>query len=146
MADKLTLLELHMHAEDNEFENGVELSSDIGELLRNRLGFGSADEETTTDEFDIDDSGNDSLSASGTTADGGDAMELGEESEETESAVVEIDRDSDLVDDEADDNEEDEGGRSWGRTLLVVVLLVAVVYLARSYLGGDDFEDKFEEL
>jgi|GEM_PF-5723031 len=146
MADKLTLLELHMHAEDNEFESELELSSDIGELLRNRLGFG-ADEETATDEFDIDDSGNDSPSASGTTADGGDAVELGGESEETESAVVEIDRDSDLVDDEADDNEEeDSGGRSWGRTLLVVVLLVAVVYLARSYLGGDDFEDEFEEL
>ena len=145
MADKLTLLELHLHAEDNEFESDMEFSSDIGELLRDRLGFGSDEEET--DEFGIgDEDEDDSLSSIG-TADGGDTMEIGGETEEmeeaeSESAVVEIDRDSDLV----DEDEEDEGGRSWGRVLLVFVLLVAVAYLARSYLGGDDFEDEFEEL
>lgn len=155
MADKLTLLELHLHAEDNEFQSDMQLSSDIGDLLRRRLGLGSSEEsesatlgsesETATLGSDTDrESGTSSRPSVETPTDGGDTVQVDEPDEESEgsSAVVEIDADADL--DEEDEVES--SGRSKGKALLVLVLLVGIALLARKYLDGEELEDEFEEL
>jgi len=159
MADKLTLLELHLHSDENEFTSDFQLSSDIGELLRNRLGLGSEDSEsdefsTDTDEgtsFDTDtddetssesdsdeetsfesepDAGIDPLGA-----DGGSGGAVQATDDETSDTVVEIDED---VGDE-------EGGASGSalRKLFVLGLLVGLALVAQWYLDGDDLEDEF---
>jgi MYXO-CTERM domain-containing protein len=151
MADKLTLLELHLHAEDNEFSSDMELGSDVGEIVRNRLGFGADADESDDEQSMLGDTGFGESSTSPASADGGNTVQIGDtdedeaESEEVEDdsedhgAVVEID--------EAAEDEDDSGGRSTGKALLVLVLLVGFALLARRYLGGDDeFEDEFEEL
>jgi hypothetical protein len=146
MADKLTVLELHLHAEDNEFTSDMELSSDIGNLLRRRLGLGSgstgesktAGPVGTEANLESDTSSRPSVE---TPTDGGDTVEVDEDEESEErGAVVEIDPDVD------EDDEEESGGRSKTRTLLMLVLFVGLALLVRRYLGGDDIEDEFEEL
>lgn len=145
MADKLTLVELHLHADNNEFESDLELNSDIGEVLRNRLGFGESDEGETLP------LGGDE-SASSATADGGDTVQIGEDDEteaetetETGSAVVEIDPDTE-VEDEPDYDEEAESGRGIGSTLLLLFVVGLLALAAWWYLGDDDIENEFEEL
>ncbi len=142
MADKLTLLELHLHAEDNEFTSDMELSSDVGGIVRDRLGLGDEDEQSTFGETDFGES-----SGSEASADGGNTVQIGESDEDDEDhgAVVEIDE---AADETADEDEPDEsGGRSKTKALFVLVLLVGFTLLARRYLGDDDeFEDEFEEL
>lgn len=142
MADNLTLLELHLHAEDNEFTSDVELSSDVGDLVRDRLGFGETDDEQSS--FAETDFGteSDSSEASSTeaSADGGNTVQVGDGGEDDHGAVVEIDE---TVADEDDES----GGRSKTRTLLKLLVLAGIVMLVRRYLGGDDdFENEFEEL
>jgi hypothetical protein len=142
MADNLTLLELHLHAEDNEFTSDVELSSDVGDLVRDRLGFGETDDEQSS--FAETDFGteSDSSEASSTeaSADGGNTVQIGDGGEDDHGAVVEIDE---TVADEDDES----GGRSKTRTLLKLLVLAGIVMLVRRYLGGDDdFENEFEEL
>ena len=146
MADNLTLLELHLHAEDNEFSSDMELGSDLGSIVRDRLGFGDESEDDEQSVFGETDFGTES-SGSEASADGGSTVQIGETDEddaadETDEhgAVVEIDE-------AAEDDEDESGGRSKGKALLVLVLLVGFALLARRYLGGgDDFEDEFEEL
>jgi MYXO-CTERM domain-containing protein len=141
MADKLTLLELHLHAEDNEFSSDMELGSDIGGIVRDRLGLG---EETDDEQSMLGDTdfGVES-STSEASADGGDTVEIGdvdEDEDESEGAVVEIDE-------AATDDEDDSGGRSKTKALFTLVLLVGLAVLARRYLDdGEEFEDEFEEL
>jgi MYXO-CTERM domain-containing protein len=142
MADKLTLLELHLHAEDNEFTSDMELSSDVGGIVRDRLGLGDDedDEQSVFGETDFGES-----SGSEASADGGNTVQVGESDEddddEEHGAVVEIDEAAD------EDESDDSGGRSKTKALFVLVLLVGLAMLARRYLGdGDDFEDEFEEL
>lgn len=153
MADKLTLLELHLHSEDNEFTSDVQLSSDVGELLRDRLGFGTEDSESDT-EFSTDtddtsfgtetdddtetsfesepDAGVDPLGADG----GSDGAVQTTDDEETGDTVVEIDEDV------ADEDEEESSGSAL-RKLFVLGLLVGLALVAKWYLGGDDLEDEF---
>ena len=161
MADKLTLLELHLHAEGNEFQSDMQLSSDIGDLLRRRLGLGSGSSEeseresaTLGSESETASLGTESDLESETSSrpsvetptDGGDTVQVDEIDEsEGSGAVVEIDADDDLDTDEEDEDEES-GGRSRGKTLLVLLLLVGFALLARKYLGGEEIEDEFEEL
>lgn len=138
MADKLTLLELHLHAEDNEFTSDMELSSDVGGIVRDRLGLGDEDEQSTFGETDFGES-----SDSEASADGGNTVQVGESDEDDEDhgAVVEIDEAAD------EDEPSDSGGRSKTKALFMLVLLVGFTLLARHYLGDDDeFEDEFEEL
>ena len=147
MADNLTLLELHLHAEDNEFSSDMELGSDLGSIVRDRLGFGDESEDDEQSVFGETDFGTESTSEA--SADGGSTVQIGETDEDDEAdettedehgAVVEIDE-------AAEDDTDDSGGRSKGKALLVLVLLVGFALLARRYLGGgDDFEDEFEEL
>lgn len=156
MADKVTLLELHLHSEDNEFTSDVQLSSDIGELLRDRLGLGSEDAESDTgfstddddDTFDTDaDAGTDTGVDTDTSfesepdagidplgADGGAGTVEATDDEETGDTVVEIDED-------VDDNEEESSGSAL-RKLLVLGLLIGLALGAQQYLG-DDLEDEF---
>ncbi|EMA50817.1 MULTISPECIES: hypothetical protein [Halococcus] len=153
MADKLTLLELHLHSEDNEFTSDVQLSSDVGELLRDRLGFGAGNSESDT-EFSTDtddtsfgtetdddtetsfesepDAGVDPLGADG----GSDGAVQATDDEETGDTVVEIDEDV------ADEDEEESSGSAL-RKLFVLGLLVGLALVAKWYLGGDDLEDEF---
>lgn len=148
MADKLTLLELHLHAEDNEFTSDMQLSSDVGDLLRRRLGFGSGSaEEVETEPASLGaetsvESDTSPGTLAETTTDGGDTVQI-DETEETEEggAVVEIDADADL-----DEGEDSSGGRSKGKALFVLLLLVGLALLVRWHLSGDDIEDEFEEL
>ncbi|EMA45761.1 hypothetical protein [Halococcus saccharolyticus] len=154
MADKLTLLELHLHSEDNEFTSDVQLSSDIGELLRDRLGFGTGDSESDTEfstdaddetsfetDTDVDtdtsfesepDAGVDPLGADGGS---GGAVQATDD-EETGDTVVEIDED-------VADEEDGESSGSALRKLFVLGLLVGLALVAKWYLGGDDLEDEF---
>jgi hypothetical protein len=157
MADKLTLLELHLHSDENEFTSDFQLSSDIGELLRNRLGLGSEDSEsdefaTDTDDetsFDTDEETSSESDSDEETsfesepdagidplgADGGSGGAVQATDDETSDTVVEIDED---VGDE-------EGGASGSalRKLFVLGLLVGLALVAQWYLDGDDLEDEF---
>jgi cytoskeletal protein RodZ len=159
MADKLTLLELHLHSDENEFTSDFQLSSDIGELLRNRLGLGSEDSEsdefsTDTDEgtsFDTDtddetssesDSDEETSSESEPDAgvdplgaDGGSGGAVQTTDDEASDTVVEIDEDV--------GDEEGESSGSALRKLFVLGLLVGLALVAQWYLGGDDLEDEF---
>lgn len=141
MADKLTLIELHLHADDNEFTSDMQFSSDIGELVQRRLGLGTDSEEDT--EEDADDSASLSASTSRTpveaTTDGGDTVQKSADDEG--GAVVEIDADTDA---EEDDEESGRGGKLKG--LFVLVLLVVIALAVRKFLGDDGPEDEFEEL
>ncbi|GAA0461284.1 hypothetical protein MUK72_12955 [Halococcus dombrowskii] len=147
MADNLTLLELHLHAEDNEFTSDLELTSDVGDLVRDRLGFGETDDEQSSfaetdfgSESDSSEVGSTEASSTEASADGGNTVQVGEGDEDEHGAVVEIDE---TVADEDDES----GGRSKTRTLLKLLVLAGVVMLVRRYLGGDDeFENEFEEL
>ena len=145
MADNLTLLELHLHAEDNEFTSDLELSSDIGDLVRDRLGFGgeSDDEQSSFAETDFGTGSSSSEASTSEATDGGNTVQVGESDDDDEhGAVVEIDE---TVADEEDADES--GGRSKTKSLLTLLVFVGLVVLARRYLGGDDdFEDEFEEL
>ncbi|WP_160134608.1 hypothetical protein [Halococcus salsus] len=143
MADKLTLVELHLHADNNEFESELELNSDIGEVLRDRLGFGGSE-----DPLPFGDDETDSA-----TADGGDTVQIGEDEEsetetetETGSAVVEIDPDTEVEDEPDYDEADDSGGRGIGRTFLLLVVVGLLALAAWWYLGDDDIENEFEEL
>lgn len=147
MADKLTLVELHLHADNNEFESELELNSDIGEVLRNRLGFGKSEED------DVLPFGSDETDSSA-TADGGDTLEIGEDEDdeletetetETGSAVVEIDPDTE-VEDEPDYDDDEDSGRGIGGTLLLLLVVGLLAAAAWWYLGDDDIENEFEEL
>ncbi|WP_049898329.1 hypothetical protein [Halococcus agarilyticus] len=153
MADKLTLLELHLHSDENEFTSDFQFSSDIGELLRDRLGFGSessesddfstdADDDASFDtDTDVDDdtsfesepdAGVDPLGADGGS--GSSAVQTTDDDEASDT-VVEIDEDV--------DEEETESSGSALRKLFVLGLLVGLALVAQWYLGGDDLEDEF---
>lgn len=139
MADKLTLLELHLHAEDNEFSSDMELGSDLGGIVRDRFGLGedTEDEQSSFDETDF----STESSTSAASADGGNTVQVGDTDDEEKGAVVEIDETT------TDDEDEASGGRSKTKALFTLVLLVGLAMLARRYLdGGDEFEDEFEEL
>ena len=165
MADKLTLLELHLHSDENEFTSDFQLSSDIGELLRNRLGLGSEDSEsdeftTNTDDeasfdtdeetsFDTDDETSSESDSDEETsfesepdagidplgADGGSGGAVQATDDETSDTVVEIDEDV--------GDEEGEASGSALRKLFVLGLLVGLALVAQWYLDGDDLEDEF---
>jgi hypothetical protein len=150
MADKLTLLELHLHSDDNELTSDVQLSSDVGKLLGDRLGLGSDDSESDTDDepsfgtdSDVDDdtetsfesepdAGVDPLGADGGS---GSAVQTTDDDEAGET-VVEIDED---VADESDD----ESSGSALRRLFVLGLLAGLALVAKWYLDGDDLDDEF---
>lgn len=155
MADKFTLFELHLHAEDNEFTSDMEISSDLGSLLQRRLGLGGeSEEETEEDDAALGEELKaevDERTPIDATADGGDTMHVDEEEGENGGAVVEIDPDTDVSEDENEDKDEDESSsRSKTKLLFTVLLLVGIVFLAKRYLDGDgledEFEDEFEEL
>jgi hypothetical protein len=146
MADKLTLVELHLHADNNEFESELELNSDVGEVLRDRLGFGKSEEDALPFGSDETDSA---------TADGGDTVQIGEDEEtetegetetETGSAVVEIDPDTEVEDEPDYDDVETDSGRGIGGTLLLLFVVGLLALAAWWYLGDDDIENEFEEL
>jgi vacuolar-type H+-ATPase subunit I/STV1 len=148
MADKLTILELHLHANDNEFSSDMELSSDIGDLLRRRLGLGGESvEETKEEDTDLDEEIKaevDERTPIDATADGGDTAQVEEEEESEErGAVVEIDADADVDEEEED---EDSDGASMGEMLLFVILLgIGLVFVIQRYVDTDELEDEFED-
>lgn len=138
MAEKFTLLELHLHAEDNEFKSDMDISSDVGDLLRRRLGIGGASDEEDTDL--------DERTPIETTADGGETEQVDEGEAEGSGAVVEIDADTDVAEDDEDDEDaEESSGRSKTKLLFTVLLLVGIALLAKRYLDADELEDEFED-
>lgn len=153
MADKFTLLELHLHADNNEFKSDMEISSDLGSLLQRRLGLGGeSEEETEEDDAALGEELKaevDERTPIDATADGGDTVQVDEEEEGGEGAVVEIDPDADVSED-GDEDEDESSGRSKTKMLFTLLLLVGIVFLAKRYLDGDgledEFEDEFEEL